>query len=429
MEIIKINTSFEGKPLLLRFVCAFIILLISASCQSYDGESKTTLSETLSDISKERVAYAGFALMGSTESFSSRYKYSVSFEKSINKTLFESVRGLQPKYYNLITDKIIDADKGSSIALAFALEHEKILVEKISNFYKLSVSFTAQALVIDFDSSEGAIIASYPVILPQQTYVEIFEGRKPKDQEIANIVKQYFLGGLTHIDQSTQKEVAFGSLVKQFKAVIKNAPIKAKYAQEIGIGKVDFKEEVKKILPESYRNNTQDFGQALGQYLAARLSENQGVSVVPQNIDNSSAQMALRFTGSKSAQFLSLPKPDYLLNMNVRAIVSKVSKKTSISQLNSYLSVVKFTLNYNVGSESEAIFSRNFVDGHFKSIPKTMVFDDWYAKESSIYFLIDRFSKNIDNPKKNSGWASIQEFDRSDYKQLKKLNEVLEKCR
>jgi len=417
---------FVGGALLRPLKLNFKLFTLFANCTCFVVflSVQANASEDNSDLSKVRVTYAGFAMVGRAVDVEKSYPYSAKIEKEIQKAVYEIVNGVKPKHYVLITDDLGDADKGDSVSLALVLDHEKISVEKVAEFHKLLIEVSAQAIVYDFANDEGAIIASYPVALPP--FIELFDA-PPTEKEIAQLVHDYYFGGLTEFNAETDEGKAFGSIVDRFRDVVRDSPIKLKYASEIGIGDITIQDSVKEFLPEKDKHDDTSLRFALARYLASQLAVHQQVSVIPRVIDSSIGQMALRFSGERSHQFLKLPKPDYLLDFDVRAIQESVIKETNIGQVKGYRTIARFNLRYQDGLDDTPIFSRAIRSDRFKSIPKTMQVDEWAPREASLLGLIEEFSENISSPSKS--WKKHQELKKSDLKQFEKFKEVLALCR
>ncbi len=412
---LRTPTSSSSKLLFAGFLSVCLIFLFSVEIAA---------EQLPDDFSKVRVTYAGFAMVGRAVDIQNTYPYSAKIEKEIQRKVYKSIEGVQPKFYSLVTDDLGQADKGDSVSLALVLDHEKVSVEKIAEFHKLLIQISAQAIVYDFAEDEGAIIASYPVVLPP--YIELFDA-PPSEEEIANLIHSYYFGGLVAFDSDAKEMKPLGSLVDQFQEVVANSPIKLKYASEIGIGEIAIQDRAKALLPTQDREDDTSLRFTLARYLASQLAINQQVSVIPRSIDASIGKMALRFTGERSHKFLTLPKPDYLLDLDIRAIQEKVVKETKIGEVRGYRTIGRFNLRYQDGVDDEPIFSRPIRSDRFKSIPKTMLVDEWAPREASLLGLIEEFAENASSPSKS--WKKHQQLTKSDLKQFRQLKEILALCR
>ncbi|MEL7538022.1 MAG: hypothetical protein AAFM91_13305 [Pseudomonadota bacterium] len=372
----------------------------------------TTLSA--SDVSRPRVAYAGFALVGAADDLRDLYPAAYELQATLNAALYERVQDVRPEHYDLVTSSILQADKGDTVALAFALEFERVSVERIAGVYKALVEFSAQALVFDFDGEERAIIASYPV--QQLPYVDVFEER-PTAAQLNELARRYLLTGFDGGE----------SLIDEFVNVIARAPIRQKYAQELGIGEILFTDDALAQIPSTQRESMAAFQYQIGRRLASELARHQGVSVIPFQPDASVANLAMRFTGERSMTFLRLPEPDYVVDMALLTLSRDVYSASSVGKAYLYGAHAQMRLREGFSAET-ALFNQYVLNGEVKEVPASQdEIDHWSASLDSLWGLLAGFSSEIDSPSRE--WTKVHELTRADQNEYKAFAEVLEQCR
>ena len=366
------------------------------------------------DVSRPRVAYAGFALVGAADDLRDLYPATYVLQESLNAALYERIRDVSPDHFDLVSSSILRADKGDSLALAFAMDFERVSVERIAGVYKVLVEFAAQALVFDFDGEERAIIASYPV--QKLPYIDVFEQR-PSTAQLTVMVEQYLLRG---IDDT-------GSLVDEFVDVISSAPIRQRYAQEIGIGEILFTDDAKAHAPAAYKKDLAAFQHQIGRRLANEVARNQSVSVVPFQPDSSVAKLAMRFTGERSMTFLKFSEPDYVLDMALLTLSRDVYSDSSVGKAYLYGAHAQIRLRETFGAE-QVLFNQYVKHGAVKQVPVSQdEIDHESASLDSLWGLLADFSMEIGEPSRR--WTKTHTLTRADLDEYKLFEEVLEQCR
>lgn len=398
-------------------VLIILILGYSSGCHSSDYSL---------DSNKEDIAFAGFALVGSNDHLSSKFPHTKQLENEIQSRLITLSKNITPQHYNLVTKQYLDADKGATKAIALTLDEERVVIEKHDDddgeFYRLEIFLAAQATVFDFNESEKSIIAVYPLQI--HSYRDVYKDY-PDEKILRELIYKLYFGGLINHDREKSEESPVGSIIDEFLNVLIHASIKDKHALEVGIGTIDFREGAfDDIQQPKYQSNPKILKEILARQLARSLYLQKNISVIPKSVDNAVAQMALRFTGEKSAYFYSLPKADYLIDISVRKLKSVIVKNTSAGARKAYFSVVRFGVRY--GYNDDLIFNRNLIGEHQLADVVGVDIDEWNGYEWSIKTVIYEFISNIFTPQR--GWIKIQQLNKPEVKQLKTVKEVLEKC-
>mgnify|MGYP007000320619 len=105
--------------------------------------------------------------------------------------------------------------------------------------------------------------------------------------------------------------------------------IKRKYASRIGITDVSIQEKAFEEMPTNARDLKNSYKNLVAQTFSKRLSQNHNVAIVPymegQAIGRS---MKLRFVQADDIYSITLPDPDYHINLNLKGF-KKVLAKSS----------------------------------------------------------------------------------------------------
>lgn len=373
-----------------------------------------TTATIADDVSRPRVAYAGFALVGATADLPRLYPVTHSIQDKVNAALYERVRDVTPEHYDLVASSLLQSDKGNSLALAFALEFEQISVERIAGSYKAVVELSAQALVFDFDGDERAIVASYPVQL--SPYADLFDQR-PSQAQLSAMVQQYLLAGFNEE----------GSYIDRFIDIIRSAPIRPKYAREIGIGEILFDDEMKAAIPPAQREKLPALAHQIGRRMASALARQQQVSVIPYQLDTSVATLAMRFTGERSATFLKLPTPDYVVDMALLGVSRNVYSSSNVGKAYLYGAYAQLRLRETFGGQQD-VFNQYIQHAVTKEVPAIQdEIDHWAASLDSVWGLLAAMSGELGKPSRE--WIRANELTRADRKEYQSFKEVLDQCK
>lgn len=377
------------------------------------GLSFASAASAAGDPMTTRVAYAGFAMAGRAADLKAKYPYSLPLERRLNAELTAAAKSASPNGFHLVINELADATKGNSIAMALVLDQEKVSVERIASVYKTLIEVSAQIVVFDFASQEGAIIALYP--LSAGAYVEVFE-QHPSRSEIARLIEQYYFGGLNDME----------ALTDRFRTMLSSFPIKEKYAQEIGIGQILINPTVLEHVPASLKSNQPLLASSIGRQLATRLAARQGVSSVPAQLDSSVAKMAIRFTGEGSASYFRLPQPDYYIDIAILGLEKSLERSNAVQSLYLYGAHAQIRVRNN--GSNQPLFDQALSKGAFKRVPAgSGEPDDWAAMEQTLHSLIEDLVSEVDRPSRE--FRKEQALTRQDLKQFKQFKEILAQCR
>lgn len=384
-------------------ICALLLLSFAWAAPTPDA-----------DEYRPQVVYGGFAMVGPFDSLPRLYPMANGLQAELDAILYKRVQGLTPDHYDLLTTRLGDADKGDSLAVAFALDFERVSVERIAGTYKVLVEFSAQALVYDFGGQERSILASYPVRLP--AYIEVFD-HAPTSKDKAQLVRQFLLSGFEGDD----------SLLNEFLSVLKSAKIRQRYASAIGIGGILLADKAKQKLPAAVSADLPAFQYQIGRGLASELSLRQGVSVIPYQLDASVSRLAMRFTGEQSAAYLLLPRPDFVVDLAIYDFDRKVYSQSDLGSGLIYATYAQMRLRENTGAQQE-LFNQYISFGASKRVPESQdLVDHWAASLDSLWGLLNGAASQLNKPSRD--WINSQSLTKSDLKEYNAFEEVLRKCR
>ena len=213
------------------------------------------------------------------------------------------MRGIDPAEYDLFADRLLDQSTGATVAIALVLDHEKVSVETFGNLYKVLVDISGQVLVYDFAEDEKSIIASYRS--PSQVYVDHL--RQASERSAA------LQAGRTILVRRTGRHARFA---KPLVSTLADAPVKQKFTQELGIGRVRIANPAWEHLPQHLANSDENTAFWIARRFAASLTANQG-SRSATDPTARSPTWHYDFASDNLTQMLAYPEPYYELDVDV----------------------------------------------------------------------------------------------------------------
>lgn len=401
--------------LLYRYVLVGLLLSL-AGCATQPPSTSSDVTEPVSALDQVYVTYAGLALAGTAQTLTEQYPHLSQLQHQVQGQMREGIRTINPAYYQLNLDQLVDRRRGYSVSMAMVIDDENTVIEQVNGLYKVVIEISAKAVVFDFDEEEKAIIAVYQ--LPIDSYVDVFE-QPPTQAQLASMfqLRAYQAGD---------------SVVTRFLSMIEGINIKQKYAQEIGMGQVSFADKALPLLPDNWLNAqgqdaSADIKFALANRFAGFLSANQRVSVIP-TVDNSLGVMALRFTGESLDTLLTLPEVDYTLDIHVRGFRKVTGQQNQVGRADLYASGIEVRLSHNQPGGPSVIFDQRLKSGVWKKVLQNQQLDsDWSYFEEALYLLFQQTSEGITTSR--TQWHTNQQFDAQAKQQLAQFAEVLALCR
>ena len=169
--------------LLYRYVLVGLLLSL-AGCTTQPPSTSSDVTEPVSALDQVYVTYAGLALAGTAQTLTEQYPHLSQLQHQVQGQMREGIRSINPAYYQLNLDQLVDRRRGYSVSMAMVIDDENTVIEQVNGLYKVVIEISAKAVVFDFDEEEKAIIAVYQ--LPIDSYVDVFE-QPPTQAQLASM--------------------------------------------------------------------------------------------------------------------------------------------------------------------------------------------------------------------------------------------------
>ena len=162
----------------------------------------------------------------------------------------------------------------------------------------------------------------------------------------------------------------------------------------------DREEKAFEEMPENAKDLINSYKNLVAQTFSKRLSQNHNVAIVPymegQAIGRS---MKLRFVQADDIYSITLPNPDYHINLNLKGFKKVLAKSSDVEELyyyGSFFDIKIFQPDLNKVYFNEALRGITKI-----KIPKGQSgVNDWRKYYYNMEILFDNFSKNITKPDK-----------------------------
>jgi hypothetical protein len=291
------------------------------------------------------VAFAGLAMADDIEGTGTRYPYTVKYRSAIDVALNAQLKNFTSPsliLHSLDIDDVgkLNLSKGYSIGMALVIDYENVSTRVISGHYQLVVDVAARLLFFDASPAKKLILGTHA--LPTTTYIDAFDS-PPSPEQIDSVMAGFFLNGLTG-ESAAGKEVKIPSVVELAVSRLANINVTQSFNNRIGIGSVSVAPSVLESLPDHYQNDPQGFANYLGRQFSRFLGEYQQVSVLPMAIDDSLVQIARHFTGDGSNDVYTLPKADYLVDIDLTNLDYALADQNANAQALSFRSLATLKL-------------------------------------------------------------------------------------
>jgi len=359
------------------------------------------------------VYYAGFAYLGDYNNLEKNYRYTVSLNKNdgvqpyLDRVLHDRIKGHSFPNFNLKVGELITDTKGSSIALALALDRETTSVEQIGNKYKVITELSAQALF--FDHQEKTLINSYPVVVQ---YIDILD-EYPTDSYFMETVDRLYTGsGTVNV---------FSELIAQL-ATVKLDHVNA---ARIQVSQVNLEDKALAVLPDRFVNDQDNFRKYMASTFTGYLSKNQNIPMLPYS-EGHAIGNKMAFTVANGEVFnLKIPEPDYEVRLTIRGFKKALIEKTPVETAWAYGAYIKIEVIEPLSGTR--YIDTQFVNAATKTVPASQKnVDDWAAYQETLIGLFDSLTREVSNPTRK--WVKRHAPEKGAKKALKRFNEVLKQC-
>ena len=363
----------------------------------------------------EEVFFAGVAYLGNSANVTSKFPYTVrlmpvngSNERSpLEKAVAKKVSGVKPDHYTLNSKNLADIRQGESLSLALALDRETVSVEPVCGQYKVLVDIGAQALVFDFETM--SIVGSYPITVQ---YIDVFD-EKPTSDDIASLVHDLYLANLKV------------NILDEFVSLIKKVKVKRKYGNRIQVTKIGIGGKAQSDLPAKYKDNPNALKVFLAQSLGKALASEHGISVLPYTKGRAIGnKMSTRFANG-SVFNLSIPEPDYHINLKLRGFKKVLFDKKESGQSVVYGSYINLKVFEPLSGKT--YINQRFKRGATKVVPHCQIkANDWPAYQASLLGLFSELSTQV--TKQDRKWAKSHAGKAGATDSLEQLEKVIKRC-
>ncbi len=362
----------------------------------------------------DKAYFAGFSFASDAVDVSLRFPYSMQINNEtdangisvLEAELSSRVRANMPNAFEL--DFGI-ANTVGEVTLAFALDWENISIVKIGDIYKLVIDLHAQILAFDF--AEKKVIAAFPVAVQLRDATKI----KPSESYIKQRVRDLFLTNKNNLN-------IFDEFTKRLNVV----KINKKYRNYIQLVNVSLTDGAANKLAKISPLKLKEFQGFVGQHFTKFLSANQNIAVLPYTKGQSiGGKMVARFADAR-VFMLTIPEPDYHIKIEYTGFGKKQLDKNNVKQ--AWLYVTGFHLNV-----SEPLSGSTYIDANFRdsvtvtSVAGEIELDHWTAYQEAFFSLSTNLTKQIS--KRSSDWLKSRSKNKDAKEQLKKFEEVIDKCR
>ncbi len=384
------------------------------------------LSNSSALSSKLNVVYAGFSFSGNYIDQETGIKYTESIIKnsneplnSVSKSLLEEIKKIDPKHFNLNFD-YADLDKGNSeaIVMAVTLDNEYYFseFEPLTKTYINNIQMFFQIMFYNFNTR--TLIAS----IPYDVTMPFLSKEKISNDTIVNEINNFYTKGLKSADDGTTIK-AFSQVGK----ILSDYHLKDKYKFRIGLREIKIDEKAIEYLPAEFANNESAFKNILAQNFAGRLSVHNDIALVPYTEGMAiGGTMKQQFVNSDEIYEISLPKPEFIIDMTLRGYKKKLAKSSDVENLYWWASFINLSILQP--DLNKVYFDENLKNILKKKIPSQITeIDDWYKFYMSNIQLFDKFSMNLSNPNKN--WTSKASKNEDLYNNILSLQDLLKKLR
>ena len=365
----------------------------------------------------DEVYFAGFSYSSSFDSIKEKFPYTTKINQTdsngvsfLDAQMLKFIRSNSTNFKTKVNlSDIAKLKDGDAIVLSLSLENETAYQEVIAGKTRLVIDLALQALYFDFNTM--TVVGAFPISVQ---YIHV-ESNKVSEADIQQYTQNLY------IDSSLD------SVFKVFKKHLETVQIKERYSSTLQVSKVSLNlDNISNLLPSVYKINSSSLEETLAQSFGKYLSANQGVPVLPYSKSAAiGGKMTARFADGRVYN-LKIPEPDYTVSLTLEKL-----KKVKYSENSSGVAWIYGGLvNFKV---EEPFSGKVYADLQLKNAVTKVVpasqanVVDWPVYEEALFNLFYKLSKEISSPSKK--WAKSHSKSPKTVKQLKKVKEVIEKCK
>ncbi len=284
---------------------------------------------------KLRYIYAGFSYLGNAESQFSGMPLTTQLiqekkgkQNVVDYAITDKLKITNPKSFN-INFSLADLEKGNNIVMSIGISKE-IFSDEYNSYtkaYNNSIGLFLQIYFYDF--KEKKLIAAVPIYGEVNFISETKANNNLKLKNLRDFYEDQLLG------ENGEKV----GITQKIREVLEKFELKEKYRNRIGVTKVDIEERAKTEIPSN--TNLNDLKNEIAQSLSSKLSLHQGVSIVPF-IEGVAigGTMKARVVQSLEIYNISLPKPDFFIELGISNFKKGIAETSDVSDLWQYGSAI-----------------------------------------------------------------------------------------
>lgn len=336
------------------------------------------------------VFYGGFAFAGNENKSEQNYPTAYKLDTSGGETnhFFEAqatkfFQGHAPQFSKVKLLFGLARPADTPLVLALALSDEKVLREELASFHKLVIQLGFELLVLDFRAVE--VVSSHPI------YIELVDARKEpySDSDVVARMRQMVAG-----DDSQLFSAVLG---KRDRLQVRGGNQSTLQVRAVSIG-----EKALPFLPETYRQATDAYAQAVAQQFGALLTSQAGLALLPYRRDALNSKMTLRFSDASMLQF-KIPSPTFAIDVDLKGYKKVLDKSTAAESLwlyGAFLGIRVYEPEFN-----KVFFDASVKYGVSKVIPATQKNVDEFpvvseALKGALLTAIEQMEKDQDTATK-----------------------------
>lgn len=374
--------------------------------------------------------FAGFSFIGAATE-DENYPVAMTLynedNQLLNKQLNATLKRLQRKDLNIVSDMQGRIKSGNSVVLAYGLQRESVAVFQIEGGYQYKIDITGLVYVFDYADQEKKLITS----LPTGTSVTVTSKTKLSKDELNKYVENVYIPNRNQMpiritfDSGANQISVFDSWVDGLEKV---KITRASKDTRLQIRNISLDEAVVKQLPATslYLKDSRMLVTETARNLERNLASNQQVPILPYSIGRAlGGSMIARFSDTNFE--IKLPEPDFVIDVLVREFKKSVVK-TKVYDGYIYGAFITLKLVEPVTGQVKMESKFNFKDEIQVPVSYNLVIeDDWPSWLGAQKKLFEILSKQI-TQRNDSELATISSTPNIK-DQLKKLEEVLNQCR
>jgi len=369
---------------------------------------------------KIEVFYAGFSYLGNNESQFTGMPLTTQLiqekkgkQNVVDYAITDKLKIANPKSFN-INFSLADLEKGNNIVMSIGISKE-IFSDEYNSYtkaYNNSIGLFLQIYFYDF--KEKKLIAAVPIYGEVNFISETKANNNLKLKNLKDFYEDQLLG------ENGEKV----GITQKIREVLEKFELKEKYRNRIGVTKVDIEERAKTEIPSN--TNLNDLKNEIAQSLSSKLSLHQGVSIVPF-IEGVAigGTMKARVVQSLEIYNISLPRPDFFIELGVSNFKKGIAETSDVSDLWQYGSAINVKV-YEPDLNKIYLNDRLIRVANVKRAKGTDI-NHWGKFYYNNQILMEELAINIS--KQDRKWISNTSEKREFSDQLEQVNKLLEKVR